>query len=83
MVICVPAPAVLRPALSSHTHGGGAVMLEGAGICLLTGIRVMSETNQFVTKTALGAWEYQDETFEVKHTDVDYKLQGKSVNEIL
>ena len=43
----------------------------------------MSETNQFVTKTALGAWEYQDETFEVKHTDVDYKLQGKSVNEIL
>ena len=28
----------------------------------------MSETNQFVTKTALGAWEYQDETFEVKHT---------------
>ena len=34
----------------------------------------MSETNQFVTKTALGAWEYQDETFEVKHTDVDYKV---------
>ena len=34
----------------------------------------MSETNQFVTKTALGAWEYQDETFEVKHTDVDDKV---------
>ena len=38
----------------------------------------MSETNQIVMKTALGTREYQDETFEVKHTDVDYKVNLSS-----